>query len=649
MKIRYLSICFLLLLFACSKKDALPIEGTLTGKVFNTIDKQPIQGAKINLKQSNNNQAISSTNTDSNGGFTFDKLSANNYTLEITANGYEFVEEKVTVKAGENNAVSIYLRPVGAILNVSNQSINFDNAPTQALNITNKGQGNLEWNVIENIEWLKINPMSGKGSASLALTAFPQGLKAGKYSDSFVIVSNGGSQRIDVSFTVKDLTIPNSPYLKVSNVFLPLTSSNSTTITIQNEGQGDLFWSVLAQVPWLNVSQLSGKGNSTITFSYNNNPLPVGTYSHIASIQSNGGTANILVSLQIGTSPIGINTQNLSLITLFASNLLENSATLNGVVNTKGTETTISFEYGTTSNLGNEIPALPALVRSSGDNAVVANLTTLQTNTTYFARLKAQNTNGTFYGNTVTFRTPAPNLSKFDKDLFAYFPFDNTINDYTKNFKPTMKNLTTGGSGREIYVDGVNGKGKALDFSGDYSYIEFDKCKDIGNVFTFSFFVKTSVEDRNRGNKLYRSVFSITRPDWKILDVTVISQVTPREGQLLFFSNTLNKKGQSDFSSFYSSISIDNNSYRHIIITGDGGLLRFYVDGQPYGAEEYQCQYTSGTQPNTCLGCFDGTYKMTIGLDIASRHPFVGAIDEFRIYQRAFSADEVKELFESYK
>ena len=98
------------------------------------------------------------------------------------------------------------------------------------------------------------------------------------------------------------------------------------------------------------------------------------------------------------TAPI-VTTQN-------ASNIAQNTATLNGQVNANGNDATVTFEYGTTTSYGTTVYATPSIVTGTSNTNVTADITGLTENTIYHCRIKAVNVGGTTYSpNDITFTT----------------------------------------------------------------------------------------------------------------------------------------------------------------------------------------------------------------------------------------------------
>jgi M6 family metalloprotease-like protein len=86
------------------------------------------------------------------------------------------------------------------------------------------------------------------------------------------------------------------------------------------------------------------------------------------------------------------------------SNISAYSCTLNGTYNTLGIQSTFYFQYGTTKSVDHSTPAtIDAL-----NNRLNANVTLLLANTTYYFKIKMQNTLGVFYSTIDSFTTLCP-------------------------------------------------------------------------------------------------------------------------------------------------------------------------------------------------------------------------------------------------
>ncbi|MFH0889255.1 MAG: hypothetical protein V1871_08630 [Planctomycetota bacterium] len=94
-------------------------------------------------------------------------------------------------------------------------------------------------------------------------------------------------------------------------------------------------------------------------------------------------------------------------ITNPSTNVTYNSAKLNGTVNPNGVATTVYFNYGLTTSYGNTTTPQP--IGSETTNVPVnADISGLLSSTQYNFRIVGTNSNGTTYGNNLTFTTGAP-------------------------------------------------------------------------------------------------------------------------------------------------------------------------------------------------------------------------------------------------
>lgn len=149
-----------------------------------------------------------------------------------------------------------------------------------------------------------------------------------------------------------------------------------------------------------------------------------------------------------------------------ASNITTSSAVLNVTVNAQGDSTTISFQYGLTTEYEDSIPATPSNLSSSITESVSASITNLSPNTTYSYRIVATNTAGTIYGDNQTFSTPADlpgqpqSVGVTAGDGMAtvtfFAPVSNggsTITGYTVTASPG--GITTSGTGSPVVISGL--------------------------------------------------------------------------------------------------------------------------------------------------------------------------------------------------
>ncbi len=114
----------------------------------------------------------------------------------------------------------------------------------------------------------------------------------------------------------------------------------------------------------------------------------------------------------------------------------QNWATMKGSVNPNGLETIVTFEYGTTEEFGNSIRANPDTLEKNTYTIVSAALTGLDTDTQYYFRLKAVNSEGTVYGGDTLFTS-----LKTSENYLAFNPETTygTLTDIEGNIYKTVQ------------------------------------------------------------------------------------------------------------------------------------------------------------------------------------------------------------------
>lgn len=128
--------------------------------------------------------------------------------------------------------------------------------------------------------------------------------------------------------------------------------------------------------------------------------LNAGTTYHVRAYATNSvGTA---YGADLTFSTLG---QVPACVTLAATNITPNGATLNGSVNPNFLTTVVTFEYGTTTSYGQTATATQSPVTGNNVTNVSVDITGLSVGTTYHYRLKAVNSLGTVYGSDMSFIT----------------------------------------------------------------------------------------------------------------------------------------------------------------------------------------------------------------------------------------------------
>ena len=76
------------------------------------------------------------------------------------------------------------------------------------------------------------------------------------------------------------------------------------------------------------------------------------------------------------------------------------------------------------------------------------------------------------------------------------------------------------------------------------------------------------------------------------------------------------------------------NAWNHVLVTYDGALFKFYLNGVPDGSNAETCSVTNTNSRKTRIGA------NTVGAEV-----FPGSIDDVRVYNRVLSAQEIKRLY----
>lgn len=199
------------------------------------------------------------------------------------------------------------------------------------------------------------------------------------------------STSVYVSATYTPPPPPSQPTAHISANPTSVNSGNSTT----------LQWSST------NAASCQGNGFSTGNTTSGNvvsSPLTNTTTFSVTCTNSSGSAYDSVTVYVNSTPPPPPSGSAPSAQTLSATGVSQNSATLNGSVNSNQAATSYWFEYGTSQSLGNSTGYQSA---GSGSSAINVNslISGLIANTTYYFRVVAQNSYGTAQGSILSLTT----------------------------------------------------------------------------------------------------------------------------------------------------------------------------------------------------------------------------------------------------
>ena len=220
--------------------------------------------------------------------------------------------DQLNITSNGGNATIAVTMDVIPELSVSPLLLEFGSeTDTLTFNITNTGSGSLNWSLSESALWLTADPMSGHISkeAVVTVTVDRTGLENGYYAHQISIDSDGGTAVIGVSMGIS------SPILAVSEAVLDFgAGSSELDFVISNTGVDTLNWNLSKTADWLNIDPASGSLTTeerTISVTVDRTGLDSGTYQDQISIDSNGGSRLVSVSMVVGNPVLSVDMTSL--------------------------------------------------------------------------------------------------------------------------------------------------------------------------------------------------------------------------------------------------------------------------------------------------------------------------------------------------
>jgi hypothetical protein len=211
-----------------------------------------------------------------------------------------------------------------------------------------------------------------------------------------------------------------------------------------------------------------------------------------------------------------------------------------------------------------------------------------------------------------------------DTGLVGYWRMDEGTGSTTKDDAASNTGTITGAtwktsedcaSGNCLYFDGVNDYMAIMGISYNYQKA------------TYSYWFNNNFEIANISGK-FQAIFS-----WGTTDYGMFFPV----GDSRFVANFRDTLNIQHFVTWVPGSAIKKNQWHQItnVIEADSGYIHLYLDGVFQG-QHTDTAWTQELQTNLYLGRYNTDY-------------YNGTIDNFRIYNRALSAAEVKALYEGTK
>jgi hypothetical protein len=310
-------------------------------------------------------------------------------------------------------------------------------------------------------------------------------------------------------------------------------------------------------------------------------------YWQVGATNASGSNTSTTRSFTTLLAPPAINTINVTVLSS-TSVKITFTATGSGTINTL-------VRWGTSSNNLNNVTA-----SQSGSSSVNADftLTGLDPNITYYFLSEATNNTGTTQSDILDFQA-------VNTDLIAHFTFNQTLNN-TKN------NYTFTGTSNSPYTTSRDLTGNALEMNGNQLNVTISRMPLGITDRTISMWYKINSYAANT----YPTIFSY-------------GELAQYKAFGYYKNNTSRVFQGNNYDFSTTATAATANQWYHVVLTLTSGTVRMYIDNQLILTQAVPLLNTTVSQVFSTL---------RIG-------PFVGAIYDLIIYNRALNAGEVSSLY----
>ncbi|MCQ2118856.1 MAG: carboxypeptidase regulatory-like domain-containing protein [Bacteroidales bacterium] len=411
--LRYFITIISIIVFISCAKDIVDLTGSITGIVKDYGDGQLISNCQVSISPGGK-----SLTTGSDGQFEFESVDPGNYTLSFKKSGYEDASTNVSVVAGKGQNVQMTLKALAAVMSVSEAQLGFGSATnTMSFTISNLGEGNLEWKVSENVDWLSCSPVSGtvlpSQSVTVVATVNRNGREKGNYNENIVVSSNVGNATIAVSMSVTPIDLTLTP----SSLDFGAVES-SIGVSMANPSGKTLKYTITTSNSWLSVSKSSGSVTTTDSFNVivSRSGLSVGEYDGNLILQVEGEDISIPVKMKVAQKEKpSVSIEDVNSIAAHEAIV---KATLKSTGSAKVTRYGVCWSRSSNPTVEDKFTNLGDC---TGAKAYECTISGLESETKYYVRAYAENTEGLSYSaQTLSFTTSAeptiPTVSTISAD-----------------------------------------------------------------------------------------------------------------------------------------------------------------------------------------------------------------------------------------
>ncbi len=346
----------------------------------------------------------------------------------LAANTSYFVRAYATNTAGTSYGAQVSFTTDPAPATVTTQAVTeiavttaTGNGNITDLGVPNPTQHGVCWSTSENPTTADDHTEEGAVGATGAFTSSLTSLLSNTlyYVRAYAINTGGTSYGAQVNFT----TLAEAPVVTTNAVtemnatsatLVGTVNANNTSTTVTFEyGLTDSYGTTITA----DESPVSGTSDTPVSSEITG--LSPNTTYHYRVVGVNDGGTTYGDDLSFTTT-----SQASEVTTNSATEIETTSAILNGTVNANDLSTTVTFEYGLTTDYDNSVVADQSPVTGTTDTDVSAQISGLKPNTVYFYRLVGQNSEAVTNGNGQTFTT-----ARYDQEITFSALSDKTTAD----------------------------------------------------------------------------------------------------------------------------------------------------------------------------------------------------------------------------
>lgn len=618
-------------LSSCTEEEEIT-QGDIVGVVTDAINgTQPLSGVQVSILPNG-----ASTNTGSDGKFSFPQLEAGEYKLQFIKEGYETNTKSVTVVPGQVANADIQLTAVkqDALIQISPSTLNFGTTQTElSVTIQNNGNTSTDWSLdLGSHTWLTANPAAGQIEAdkqqSIIFT-----VDRDKITEVQTVIIKlsafGNSFPINVSCAPKNA----QSYMSVEPETLDFGNDlQELPLTIKNAGTTPLNWTIADPTePAITLSENSGsipsQGSKVVKVFLNrsNGAININTTLVLfdgikeQAIQVVSGTESKVGIMKIEPESLDFG-KDLDEVSFTISNIGKSELNWNADEIKESCLSVTPMEGKLAVGESQTVKAV--LDRSNMKEELNTVLTISDENTQKNISITAQ-----------------PYTLVVTQGLYTYYKFDGDFNDATENA------INGFGNNSPSFVEGIGKNSQAVKFSlTDNSSFIVPKPITDSRTLTVSFWGK----DFSDGNIFYlvssnnnASMFTFTMS----------------QGSLKFLVTRYNNEYQYSDKPAFTHPTITDGKWHHIALVSDFNNIEYattttslYVDGALVDTvTEYVNPFEEGTPSQASYGT---GIKFIMGGNVTIERKTINgtnmSIDNFRVYNtRCLSANEIKQIYDA--